>query len=67
MLQVLISPATDATRSQPAQEIYKDGYFLTGRLMDWFYGHYLGGAEHRRHPDVSPLFGRRPRALPPGA
>lgn len=64
-LQVLLYPATDATRSLPSQALYKDGYFLTGRLMDWFYRHYLGGSEHLRHPDVSPLFAEDLRGAPP--
>jgi acetyl esterase len=64
-LQVLIYPATDATCSQPSQETFKHGYFLTRRMMDWFYGHYLGDSEHRRHPDVSPLFAEDLRGAPP--
>lgn len=64
-LQVLIYPATDATCSQPSQRTFGDGYFLTRGMMDWFYGNYLGGAEIRRHPDVSPLYAEDPRGAPP--
>jgi acetyl esterase len=65
MLQVLLYPATDATCSLPSYETFKEGYFLGRRMMDWYYGHYLGGPEPVRHPDVSPLFAQDLAGVPP--
>jgi acetyl esterase len=63
-LQVLLYPAMDATRSLPSQQRFQEGYFLTGAMMDWYYGHYLGGTKHLRHPDASPLFAPDVRGAP---
>ena len=63
-LQVLLYPAVDATRALPSHQHFKEGYFLTGAMIDWYYGHYLGGTEHLRHPDVSPLFAPDVRGAP---
>jgi acetyl esterase len=64
-LQVLIYPAVDATCALPSHATYQKGYFLTRKSIDWYYGHYVGGAEHRRQPDVSPLLEPDVAGVPP--
>jgi acetyl esterase len=53
-LQVLIYPALDMTCSTGSYDTFKDRYFLTRPMVDWFVGHYLGDHDVR-DPDVSPL------------
>jgi acetyl esterase len=55
-LQVLIYPATDLVGSFPSRRTFGDGFWLTGRLIDWFMDRYLPPGVDRRHPDASPLF-----------
>jgi acetyl esterase len=62
--QLLIYPCTDVTCSQPSQVENGEGYLLTGELMQWFYGHYLAGADPR-DPDLSPLLVEDLKGLPP--
>jgi len=40
--QVLIYPGTDLTESMPSHQAFGEGYLLTGSLIDWFHGNYLG-------------------------
>jgi acetyl esterase len=54
-LQVLLYPALDLTCSTGSYETFKEGYFLTRAMVDWYVAHYLGGHD-ARDPDVSPLF-----------
>ena len=63
--QLLIYPATDLTRAEASQTQLAEGYRLTGTLMDWFIDHYLGKAQDRRDPKVSPLFYEDFSSLPP--
>ncbi len=53
-LQVLVYPATDATRNRRSHELFGDGFFLTSALIDWYKGHYLpegsDPADWRRSP-----------------
>ncbi len=60
--QVLIYPAVDAHMASPSHEELADGYVLTRRLMDWFYGHY---AVEPQHPEASPILTPDLRGLPP--
>jgi len=62
--QLLIYPCTDATCSKPSHVENGEGYLLTAELMQWFYGHYLGGSDPR-DPDLSPLLVEDLRGLPP--
>jgi acetyl esterase len=55
VLQVLIYPATDLTRSFPSHRTFADGYFLTRASMDWYLANYVDEGDYR-HQDASPLF-----------
>ncbi|HQR28172.1 MAG TPA: alpha/beta hydrolase fold domain-containing protein, partial [Nocardioides sp.] len=43
--QVLIYPAVDMLTDYPSREENATGYFLDLPTMEWFFGHYLSGAE----------------------
>ena len=45
VFQLLVYPATDLTFSSPSIDENGDGYLLTKAAMEWFTGHYLGGAD----------------------
>jgi acetyl esterase len=53
-LQLLVYPVTDADPDTSTYLEFADGYFLTRRSMEWFWGHYLPDGD-RFHPDASPL------------
>lgn len=44
-LQVLIYPSTDAIGGTRSRELFRDSFLLTGELIDWFAGHYIGDAD----------------------
>lgn len=56
--QILIYPATDASRTYPSAEIFADAPILTRKDMDWFKGHYLKDQEEKFNPLCSPLLGK---------
>jgi acetyl esterase len=50
VFQLLVYPCTDADTSP--YESYRQnrtGYFLTTETMEWFHGHYFGGADRNDH------------------
>ena len=65
--QLLLYPVTDLSRKSASYTLFREGYFLTERQMDWYRGHYLGGdAAAAGDPRASPLLaqglaGARPR------
>ena len=63
--QLLVYPVTDAAMDTPSYEQNKEGYFLTGSLMIWFWKHYLKAPADREAPYASPLRARDLRNLPP--
>ena len=64
--QLLIYPVTDVSSFETgSHRELSDGYFLTRAAMDWFTNHYLGSADHARHPEVSPLLAPDLSGLPP--
>ena len=64
--QVLLYPVTDLSSFDTASHReLGEGYFLSGAAMDWFSGHYLASADHKRHPEVSPLLAPDVSGLPP--
>lgn len=59
-LQLLIYPAVDLSSSAPSHRRYAQGWLLSARLRDFFWGHYLGQEGPvrealKRHVLVSPL------------
>ena len=53
-LQALIYPALDSKSSSESVQRYKTGYYLTAKMMDWFWLCY-GDKEHGDDPLFSPL------------
>jgi acetyl esterase len=66
-LQLLIYPATDCTRKRRSRQLFGEGLFLTGPLMDWFEASYLGsvGDPNGHDPRASPLLARDLSGLAP--
>ncbi|MGK2914133.1 MAG: alpha/beta hydrolase [Porticoccaceae bacterium] len=54
-LQLLVYPATRMGQSTESYRLFNDGYFLTGKAMNWFFDHYLSSHEDRDNPLASPL------------
>ena len=64
--QVLIYPVTDvSTFETGSHRELGEGYFLTRAAMEWFTGHYLASADHKRHLEASPLLAPNLSGLPP--
>jgi len=57
-LQLLIYPATRMGATTQSYKDFKEGYFLTGKAMNWFFNHYLSKTEHWDDPLASPLLAR---------
>jgi acetyl esterase len=55
VLQLLIYPAVDASQARPSHELFNDGFFLTGELIDWYISHFLPPDADRTDPRRSPL------------
>jgi acetyl esterase len=53
-LQVLMYPVTDAAMDTRSYDEFADGYRLTRRSMEWYWGHYRGDADPA-DPELSPL------------
>ena len=54
-LAVLLYPAVDATFACASHRSMGQRYFLTRPMIDWYFGHYTGGAVDPKNPDLSPL------------
>ncbi len=55
--QLLVYPVTDADFDRPSYLDNGEGYLLTRRGMQWFWGHYAPDAAQRTQPYASPLRG----------
>lgn len=55
--QLLFFPVTDASAKTRSYELFRDGYFLTEKQMDWYIAHYLPDEADRLDPRASPLRG----------
>jgi acetyl esterase/lipase len=53
--QSLYYPVTDAAMDTGSYEQFADGFFLTARMMAWFWDAYEPGVERRMEPLASPL------------
>jgi acetyl esterase len=65
VFQLLIYPVTDLSTKHESYRLFRDGFFLTERQMDWFRGHYLPDESAARDPRASPLLAEDLRGLPP--
>ena len=63
--QLLIYPVTDADFSRPSYRENAEGYLLTTKAMEWFWGHYAPDPGQRREPYAAPLRARDLAGLPP--
>jgi acetyl esterase/lipase len=64
-LQLLIYPATRMGATTQSYKDFNDGYFLTGKAMNWFFNHYLKEAAHWDDPRASPLLAKDLSGLAP--
>lgn len=56
--QALVYPATDMSdQTRPSLIDNAEGYLLTAKAMEWFYGHYIDDEAEVTNPDASPLHG----------
>ncbi|MCW5729173.1 MAG: alpha/beta hydrolase [Alphaproteobacteria bacterium] len=67
VFQLLVYPATDMRRASASHRELAEGYLLTGQLIDWFFGHYLGQdadlTDWRASPGLAPDLSGLPPAL----
>jgi acetyl esterase len=63
--QLMVYPVTDYNDDRPSSHEFAEGYLLTKKLMDYFWGHYLARPEDGQHPQASPLKAQSLAGLPP--
>jgi acetyl esterase len=63
--QLLVYPVTDLSRKHPSYALFRDGFFLSEREMDWYRDHYLPEPAAAADPRASPLQATDLRGLPP--
>jgi acetyl esterase len=64
VFQLLVYPATDLTRSLPSHRLFREGYMLTEKSIDWYLANYLNNDREKTDPRASPLFAPDLRGLP---
>lgn len=64
-MQLLIYPVTQIGEETPSRQLFKEGFLLTRRSMDFFEEQYLPRAEDHRDPRVSILHAGDLANLPP--
>ncbi len=65
VLQILVYPATDLTRALPSHRMFRDGFMLTERGLDFYLDQYLNDVNEKKDPRGSPLFAKDLSGLPP--
>jgi acetyl esterase len=63
--QLLIYPVTDLSHKRESYRLFREGFFLTERQMDWYRDHYLDDPELVSDPRVSPILASHLGSLPP--
>jgi acetyl esterase len=63
--QLLVYPATDATRSDPSHLIFTEGLVLTEPNVAWFLDHYIAEPSQAKDARVSPVRASDLSGLPP--
>jgi acetyl esterase len=64
-MQLLIYPVTDCSRQLPSRHLFREGFLLTRRDMDYFEDRYLPPGTDRGDPRVSVLQAEDLSGLPP--
>jgi acetyl esterase len=65
VFQLLVYPATDLTRSLPSHRLFREGYMLTERSIDFYLANYVSDEREKLDSRASPLFASDFRGLPP--
>jgi acetyl esterase len=63
--QLLIYPVTDADFTRGSYRENAEGYLLTTKAMEWFWGHYVPDRSQRSEPFAAPLRAKELAGLPP--
>ena len=63
--QLLVYPVTDADFTRASYRENAEGYLLTTKAMEWFWGHYAPEAAQRTEPYAAPLRAKDLAGLPP--
>jgi acetyl esterase len=63
--QLLIYPVTDADFSRRSYRENAEGYLLTTKAMEWFWGHYVPDPARRQEAYAAPLRAKDLSGLPP--
>jgi acetyl esterase len=63
--QLLVYPATDATRQTRSLELFESGFYLTRGFMELANDSYLPNEADRKDPHASPLFDQIPDGVAP--
>jgi acetyl esterase len=63
--QVLIYPVADARGGTMSREVFRDGYFLTKRTIDFYLTTYIPDSSQYTDPRASPILARDLSGLPP--
>ena len=53
--QALIYPVTDLAAKSRSYELFREGFYLSERQMDWYIAHYVPDPAQREDPRASPL------------
>jgi acetyl esterase len=63
--QLLVYPVTDVRGGTRSRDYFREGYFLTGRAIDWYVHNYIPDASQHTDPRASPILARDLSGLPP--
>jgi acetyl esterase len=63
--QLLVYPVTDADFTRPSYRENAEGYLLTTKAMEWFWGHYVPDPVQRGEAYAAPLRAKDLTGLPP--
>ena len=53
--QALVYPVTDLASKSRSYELFREGFYLTEKQMEWYDAHYLGDLSQAEDPRASPL------------
>lgn len=63
--QLLFYPGVDLANRHHSEDLFADGFFLTGEDIEWFNDHYCPDVARRTDPLASPLLADDLRGMPP--